>query len=66
MTTREHTTRGDTPEDRTGSMTAMKRAYLTMERMQRRIDEQERARTEPIAIVGVGCRFPGGVTDPES
>ncbi|MFD8694715.1 type I polyketide synthase [Kitasatospora purpeofusca] len=66
MTTREHTTRGDTPEDRTGSMTAMKRAYLTMERMQRRIDEQERARTEPIAIVGVGCRFPGGVTDPDS
>ncbi|MDY0812252.1 type I polyketide synthase [Kitasatospora purpeofusca] len=66
MTTREHTTRGDTPEDRTGSMTAMKRAYLTMERMQRRIDEHERARTEPIAIVGVGCRFPGGVTDPDS
>ncbi|SDT82754.1 Acyl transferase domain-containing protein [Streptomyces sp. TLI_053] len=66
MTTREHTTRGDTPEDRSGSTTAMKRAYLTMERMQRRIDEHERARTEPIAIVGVGCRFPGGVTDPDS
>ncbi len=66
MTTHEDTTRGDTPEERSGSMTAMKRAYLTMERMQRRIDDHERARSEPIAIVGVGCRFPGGVTDPES
>ena len=24
------------------------------------------ARSEPIAIVGVGCRFPGGAVDPES
>ena len=23
-------------------------------------------RTEPIAIAGIGCRFPGGVTDPDS
>ncbi|MEU6009331.1 beta-ketoacyl synthase N-terminal-like domain-containing protein [Streptomyces sp. NPDC047453] len=41
----------------------LKRAYLTMERLQRQVEEYERARTEPIAIVGTGCRFPGGVTD---
>ena len=24
------------------------------------------ARTQPLAIVGIGCRFPGGITDPET
>src|SRR5262245_52273187 len=28
-----------------------------------RLEAIEQARSEPIAIVGVGCRFPGGVTD---
>ncbi|MET8701435.1 beta-ketoacyl synthase N-terminal-like domain-containing protein [Kitasatospora sp. NPDC004723] len=68
MTTHDDTTRPATPapDDRSASMTAMKRAYLTMERMQHRIDAHERARTEPIAVVGVGCRFPGGVGDPDA
>lgn len=45
------------------SADTLKRAYLTMERLQRQVEEYERARTEPIAVVGVGCRFPGKVTD---
>ncbi|MFJ3793112.1 type I polyketide synthase [Kitasatospora sp. NPDC090091] len=65
-TTDSDTTDAVARDDRSASMTAMKRAYLTMERMQRRIDAFERARSEPIAIVGAGCRFPGGVTDPDS
>jgi acyl transferase domain-containing protein len=48
------------------STDTLKRAYLTMERLQRRVEEYERARTEPIAIVGVGCRFPGGAADAET
>ena len=28
-----------------------------------RLEVIEQARSEPIAIVGIGCRFPGGVTD---
>ncbi|MFF2012620.1 type I polyketide synthase [Streptomyces sp. NPDC058195] len=44
----------------------LKRAYLTMERLQRKVDAYERARSEPIAIVGTGCRFPGKVTDTAS
>ncbi|WP_329171717.1 type I polyketide synthase [Streptomyces sp. NBC_01477] len=45
------------------SADTLKRAYLTMERLQRQVEEHERARFEPVAIVGAGCRFPGGVTD---
>ncbi|GGV19766.1 polyketide synthase [Streptomyces filipinensis] len=44
----------------------LKRAYLTMDRLQRQVEEYERARSEPIAIVGAGCRLPGGVTDTAS
>ncbi len=39
-------------------------ALLLIERLERRIATLEGARTEPIAIVGLGCRFPGGGDDP--
>ncbi|HZP49265.1 MAG TPA: type I polyketide synthase, partial [Vicinamibacterales bacterium] len=37
----------------------LKKALDAVEEMQARVRSLERARTEPIAIVGMGCRFPG-------
>jgi len=42
----------------------MKRALLKLQEAQAKLDAHERARHEGIAIVGIGCRFPGGAVDP--
>lgn len=42
----------------------LKNAFLELKKRQAKLDALEAARTEPIAIVGVGCRFPGGAYDP--
>ena len=36
---------------------------VAIERLQARLAASERAQSEPIAIVGAGCRYPGGVED---
>jgi acyl transferase domain-containing protein len=41
------------------TLSPLKRALLAVEEMQDRVEEMERSRREPIAIVGMGCRFPG-------
>src|SRR5579859_434955 len=46
--------------ERFAHLTPLQRAYLALEQAQSRLEALERARHEPIAIVGIGCRFPGG------
>lgn len=40
------------------SLSATKRALVAIQEMQERLDAVQRAQNEPIAIVGIGCRFP--------
>ncbi|WP_157091125.1 polyketide synthase docking domain-containing protein, partial [Nocardiopsis listeri] len=39
----------------------LKRVSADLHRARQRVRQLESERQEPIAIVGMGCRFPGGV-----
>ncbi|MFF9520717.1 type I polyketide synthase [Streptomyces achromogenes] len=43
----------------------LKRATTELERSRRRVRELEDREREPVAIIGMGCRYPGGVRTPE-
>nr|WP_318205416.1 SDR family NAD(P)-dependent oxidoreductase [Streptomyces sp. SCL15-4] len=43
----------------------LKRATTELERSRRRVRELEDREHEPVAIIGMGCRYPGGVRTPE-
>jgi acyl transferase domain-containing protein/NAD(P)-dependent dehydrogenase (short-subunit alcohol dehydrogenase family)/acyl carrier protein len=41
-------------------------ALAALRKMRAKLEALERRRSEPLAIIGIGCRVPGGVTDTES
>jgi acyl transferase domain-containing protein len=46
------------------NLSTTKRALLALKHLQDKLDALERAKHEPIAMIGTSCRFPGGVDTP--
>ena len=46
------------------TLTPLQRAFLALEQAQARVARLEQAAREPIAVIGLGCRVPGGGDDP--
>ena len=44
----------------------LKRALAALKEMRAKLDAVEQARTEPIAVIGMACRFPGGANTLEA
>ncbi|MDB5703288.1 MAG: polyketide synthase [Sphingomonas bacterium] len=46
------------------SADTLKKTFIALKRAQARVEALEARRVEPIAIVGMACRLPGGANDP--
>ncbi|KPA09302.1 polyketide synthase [Candidatus Magnetomorum sp. HK-1] len=46
-------------------LSATKKALLALQEMKKKLKVNKYNQTEPIAIIGAGCHFPGGATTPE-
>jgi acyl transferase domain-containing protein len=48
------------------NLSPLKQALVLIEHLERELAAARTLASEPIAVVGMGCRFPGGVSNPDS
>jgi acyl transferase domain-containing protein/SAM-dependent methyltransferase len=52
--------------DEAEQLSPVKRALLEVRELRARLDRAEHTQRQPVAIVGIGCRFPGNVRTPDA
>src|SRR5690242_1601145 len=50
----------------TNQSSLLKQAFLAIQDLEVKLEKSQRAWREPIAVIGLGCRFPGGARDSET
>ncbi len=54
-----------TEETNLKELSALQRAVVLIEKIKKKLSQQEYSLREPIAIIGIGCRLPGGSNNPK-
>jgi len=47
-------------------LSPIKQAFVALEEMRARLEAEQRSHREPVAVIGIGCRLPGGAHNPDA